>query len=310
MPTITSSEGQSREATLGGAAAGAGYLLWGLSVIFYRQLANVVPFEILAHRTLWSILLVGGLILGLRRGAHLAELLRDRRKLATLALTAMILGSNWWLFIWAVNSGRILETSLGYFINPLVSVLIGVFVLGERLSRPQIAATGLAIAGVAWFTFALGFLPWISLVLALSFAVYGYLRKITRVDALAGLLVEVLVMAPFAVCYLAYTSAHEGTSFVKEGWLTDALLIATGPMTTLPLLLFTYGAQRIRLTTLGLLQYLVPTTSFAIAVWVYGEPLGHGQIVTFGFIWLGLAVFTVDMWRKERELRRAALQVR
>lgn len=307
MPTITSSEGQSREATLGGAAAGAGYLLWGLSVIFYRQLANVVPFEILAHRTLWSILLVGALICALRRGVHLAELLRDRTKLATLALTAMILGSNWWLFIWAVNSGRILETSLGYFINPLVSVLIGVFVLGERLSRPQIAATGLAIAGVAYFTFALGFLPWISLVLALSFAAYGYLRKITRVDALAGLFIEVLAMAPFALAYLAYASTHGGTSFVKAGWLTDLLLVATGPMTTLPLLLFTYGAQRIRLTTLGLLQYLVPTTSFVIAVWMYGEPLGHGQLVTFGFIWIGLAIFTVDMWRKEREFRRAAL---
>lgn len=293
-----------REARLGGIATGAGYLMWGLSVIFYKQLAHVVPFEILAHRTLWSVALIAALIFGLRRGFHLMELMRDRRKLATLAFTALIIGSNWFLFIWAVNSGRILETSLGYFINPLVSVLAGVVLLGERLTRPQIVAMALATLGVVYFTISLGFLPWISLMLAVSFAGYGYLRKITRVDALAGLFVEVLVLAPFAIVYLALLSANGGTGFVNDGWLTDLLLIATGPMTTVPLLLFTYGAQRIRLTTLGLLQYLVPTTSFSIAVWIYGEPLGQGLIVTFGCIWTGLAIFTADTWRKERELRR------
>lgn len=293
-----------REATLGGAATGAGYLMWGFSVIFYKQLAHVVPFEILAHRALWSVGLIAALIFGLRRGAHLAELLRDRRRLATLTLTALIIGSNWFLFIWAVNSGRILETSLGYFINPLVSVLAGVVLLGERLTRPQIAAMVLATLGVVYFTLSLGFLPWISLVLAVSFAGYGYLRKITRVEALSGLFIEVLVLAPFAVGYLLYVSAHGATGFAHDGWATGLLLAATGPMTTVPLLLFTYGAQRIRLTTLGLLQYLVPTTSFSIAVWVYGEPLGLGQIVTFGLIWIGLAIFTADTWAREGALRR------
>lgn len=295
-----------REARLGGMATGAGYLIWGLSVAFYRQLDHVVPFEILAHRALWSVALIATLIAGLRRGAYLMELLRDRRKLATLTLTALIIGSNWFLFIWAVNSGRILETSLGYFINPLVSVLAGVILLGERLTRAQILAMLLACVGVVYFTVSLGFLPWISLVLAVSFAGYGYLRKITRVEALAGLFIEVVVLAPFAVVYLFYVaaSAGRGTGFANGDWTTDLLLAATGPMTTVPLLLFTYGAQRIRLTTLGLLQYLVPTTSFSIAVWVYGEPLGHGMIATFGFIWIGLAIFTADTWRKERELRR------
>lgn len=293
-----------REATLGGAATGSGYLMWGFSVIFYKQLAHVVPFEILAHRALWSVGLIAALIFGLRRGAHLAELLRDRRRLATLTLTALIIGSNWFLFIWAVNSGRILETSLGYFINPLVSVLAGVVLLGERLTRPQIAAMVLATLGVVYFTLSLGFLPWISLVLAVSFAGYGYLRKITRVEALSGLFIEVLVLAPFAVGYLLYVSAHGATGFAHDGWATGLLLAATGPMTTVPLLLFTYGAQRIRLTTLGLLQYLVPTTSFSIAVWVYGEPLGLGQIVTFGLIWIGLAIFTADTWAREGALRR------
>ena len=196
--TTTQSESLTREAYLGGLAAGAGYTFWGLSVIFYRQLAHVAPFEIMAHRTLWSILLVTVLIFGLGRGRYLADLLRDRRRVATLALSAMILATNWGLFIWAINSGRILETSLGYFINPLVSVLLGVVLLGERLSRPQISAVALATVAVAWFTFSLGFLPWVSLALAASFAGYGYLRKITRVDALAGLLIEVVVMSPFA----------------------------------------------------------------------------------------------------------------
>lgn len=289
---------------LGAAAAGAGYLLWGLSVIYYKQLADVSPFEILAHRALWSIALIATFIVALGRGPRVLAILRERKTFATLCVTATIIGSNWFIFIWAVNSGRVLETSLGYFINPLVSVLAGVVLLGERLSRPQMVAMALAAAGVAYFTFALGYLPAISLFLAVSFAGYGYLRKITRVEALEGLFVEVIFIAPFGAAYLFWLSAHGGTGFGRGDWLTVLLLVLTGPLTTVPLLFFTYGARRIRLTTLGLLQYLVPTTSFAIAVWIYDEPLGKGQIVTFALIWAALAIFTVDIWRKERETRR------
>lgn len=290
---------------LGGLAAGGGYVLWGLSVIYYRQLAHVSPFEILAHRALWSLLLVAVCVFIFGRSARLLAVLRDRRAMATLCITGAIIGSNWLIFIWAVNTGRILETSLGYFINPLVSVLAGVVLLDERLSRPQVVAMLLATAGVFYFTMALGFVPWISLFLAVSFAAYGYLKKtLRRVEALEGLFVEVLVIAPFGIAYLIWVSAHGGSALVNDGFYTDLLLVLTGPATTVPLLLFTYGAQRIRLTTLGLLQYLVPTTSFAIAVWVYGEPLGQGQLVTFGLIWMGLAIFTFDTWRRERGLRR------
>ncbi|MDR3499583.1 MAG: EamA family transporter RarD [Parvibaculum sp.] len=302
-PSSTESEIR-RQAVLGAAAAAVGYLTWGLSVIYYRQLADVSPIEILAHRALWSLLLVSICILAFGRMPHLMTVLRDRRALALLTVTATIIGSNWLVFIWAVNSGRILETSLGYFINPLVSVLAGVVLLGERLSRAQIVAMALAAAGVFYFTLALGFVPWISLFLAFSFAGYGYLKKIMRVEALEGLFVEVLVIAPFGIAYLIWQSGHGGSGFIHDGLYTDALLVLTGPMTTIPLLLFTFGAQRIRLTTLGLMQYLVPTTSFAIAVWLYGEPLEQGKIVTFAMIWTGLAIFTVDTWRKERELRR------
>ncbi len=293
-----------RQASLGAIAAGGGYVLWGLSVIFYKQLDHVASLEILAHRTLWSVALIAVLIIGLRRRTELVAIFRDKRTLATLVLTAYILASNWFIFIWAVNSGRVLETSLGYFINPLVSVLAGVLILGERLTRAQMLAMALATIGVVYFTMSLGFAPWISLYLAVSFAAYGYLRKVTRVGALEGLFIEVLALMPAAIAYLAYLSSHGGTGFAHDGWYTIFLLMLTGPMTTVPLLLFTYGAQRIRLTTLGLLQYLVPTTSFAIAAWVYGEPLGQGQIVTFALIWIGLAIFTFDTWRRERELRR------
>jgi chloramphenicol-sensitive protein RarD len=305
MSDISQSDDETRrQARLGLAAAAVGYLTWGLSVIYYRQLANVSPFEILAHRALWSLLLVAACLAAFGRLGKLRAVLRDRRAVATLCVTATIIGSNWLVFIWAVNSGRILETSLGYFINPLVSVLAGVVLLGERLSRAQMVAMALAAAGVFYFTLALGFVPWISLFLAFSFAGYGYLKKIMRVEALEGLFVEVLVIAPFGIAYLIWQSGHGGSGFIHDGLYTDALLVLTGPMTTIPLLLFTFGAQRIRLTTLGLMQYLVPTTSFAIAVWLYGEPLEQGKIVTFAMIWTGLAIFTVDTWRKERELRR------
>jgi chloramphenicol-sensitive protein RarD len=307
MPETAATESHGREAALGAMAAGAGYSLWGLSIIFYKQLASVPPFEILAHRSIWSVALIAALIFGMRRSARLKALIASRRTFRTLVLTALIIGSNWFVFIYAVNTDRVLETSLGYFINPLVSVLAGVVLLGERLSRPQVLAMALAALGVGYFTFALGFVPWISLYLAMSFAAYGYLRKITRVEALEGLFIEVAALAPVSLFYLAWMAGHGGTGFGRDGWYTDLFLVLTGPMTTVPLLLFTYGAQRIRLTTLGLMQYLVPTMSFAIAVWLYGEPLGHGQLVTFACIWTGLAIFSVDTWRKERELRRAAV---
>ncbi len=303
MSDVSSAELESRrQATLGSLAAGSGYLIWGLSVMYYRQLAAVPAFEILAHRAVWSLLLVTGCIFAFGRRAQLVAVFRDRRTLGVLCITATIIGSNWLVFIWAVNSDRILETSLGYFINPLMSVLTGVVLLGERLSRAQGAAIALAALGVLYFTLSLGYVPWISLFLASSFAGYGYLKKVTKADALEGLFVEVLFIAPFGLIYLAWI-AQAGQSLVPADRMTDLLLVLTGPMTTLPLLLFTFGAQRIRLTTLGLLQYLVPTTSFSIAVWVYGEPLGHGQMVTFGLIWTGLAIFTFDTWWRDHKNR-------
>ncbi|MFN3935451.1 EamA family transporter RarD [Parvibaculum sp.] len=306
MSTTTLPNDAARAAALGAAAAGGGYLLWGLSVIYYRQLGHVVPMEILAHRALWSLLLVALCIALFRRYAQLIAVLRNRRAMLILSVTSLIIGSNWLVFIWAVNSDRILETSLGYFINPLMSVLAGVMLLGERLSRAQKFAIALAAIAVLYFTFAQGFVPYVSLFLAASFAAYGYLKKVVRAEALEGLFVEVVILAPFGLAWLFWMSAHGGAAFGHAGLYTDILLILTGPMTAVPLILFTYGAQRIRLTTLGLMQYLVPTASFLIAVFLYGEPFGMGQLVTFALIWVALAMFSYDTWVRERELRRLA----
>lgn len=296
----------SSEAALGAASAAAGYLLWGLSVIFYKQLMDVPPFEVLAHRSVWSVVLTLLLIFALSRRAALMAVLRDRRTLLTLVGTGLLIGSNWFVFIYSINEARIVETSLGYYVNPLVSVLLGVAFLGERLSRAQVFAVVLAALGVAIFAFDLGQLPWISLYLAGSFAAYGYLRKISKATPLEGLFVEVLVLLPLALAYLWWLSGHGGTSFGNGSWWTWTFLVLTGPMTAVPLFLFAFGAQRIRLATLGLMQYLAPTSQFLIAVLLYGEPFGTVQLMTFGLIWIGLGIFSFETWRCERALRQTA----
>lgn len=292
------------DAITGALAAGMGYSLWGLSIVFYKQLTHVPPFEVLAHRSVWSVLLTIVVVLALRRSDRLIALLRNRKSMLTLTCTALLIGSNWFVFILSINQARVLETSLGYYINPLVSVLLGVLFLGEKLSRPQMAAVGFALLGVINFAVVIGTLPWISLYLAFSFAAYGYLRKVSRIEPLEGLFVEVSLLLPLAIAYLGWLHAHGGMYLETSGWYETTFLILTGPMTTVPLILFVYGAQRIRLATLGLMQYLAPTAQFLIAVNVYGEPIKPMQLITFALIWLALAIFSFDTWRKERELRR------
>ena len=289
-----------RQGTLGAIAAISSYLIWGLSVIFYRQLVNVSAFEILSYRALWSLLITISIILVIGHQRHFLAVLRNRHAMKTLVFTGCLIGSHSIVFIWAVNSSRILETSLAFFINPLMSVLMGVVFLKEHITSAQVAAILLAAAGVIYFTVALGFLPWVSLYLAASFSLYGYVKKTLRVGVLEGLCVEVLVLSPFCISFLVWQSSHGGGAFLVDGWYTDLILVLSGFMTLVPLSLFVYGAQRIRLTTLGLLQYIIPTTSFTIAVWIYHEPLGMGQLATFGFIWMGLIIFTFDSWRRER----------
>lgn len=306
---VSSVGGAERAAVLGGIAAATGYAFWGITVIFYKQLTHVLPYEVLAHRTIWSVVLTIVLILIFGKSRSLIAALTNPRLVLTLCATSLVIGANWFVFIYSINESRVLETSLGYYINPLISVLIGVVFLSERLTKPQVIAVVLAALGVIVMTIDFGAVPWISLFLAVSFAIYGYLRKITKVDPLEGLLIEVLILSPFAVVYLFWAEGNGGTAVMHgDGW-TLFLLALTGPMTTVPLFLFNYGAQRIKLATLGLMQYLAPTVQLIIAVWMYGENLTPTLLVTFGLIWTGLALFSVDTWRREIELRRVAGRV-
>lgn len=288
--------------------AAAAYAGWGLFPLFFKQLEDTPSFEVLLHRMVWAAPSVLLLVVVTGRWAHARAVIRDRAAVRTLAASAMLLSVNWLAFIWAIQSGRILEASLGYYINPLVSVGLGFAVLGERLSRAQAAAVALAAAGVANLVAAAGAAPWASLIMAVTFATYGLLRKTVAADARTGLLVETAIMAPVALGGLAWLSVVDGAAAGVDrrslGWL-----MASGPVTIGPLILFALGARRLRLSTMGLLQYLAPTMHFGIAI-AYGEAFSVAHAVTFGLIWVGLAVFSVDAVRRDARARRATAQGR
>jgi chloramphenicol-sensitive protein RarD len=278
------------------------YGIWGLLPAFLKLLGAVAPTEILAHRILWSLLLLGAIIAIARRWEAVAAVLRSARLLGVLLLTATLIGGNWLLYIWAVNSAHVLETSLGYFINPLLNVALALLVLGERLSRAQAAAVALAAAGVLYLGIAQGGVPWISLGLAVSFGLYGLFRKMAPVDPLTGLFVETLLMAPAAILYVALLGGAGSFGHEPTGSL---LLVLSGVLTAVPLLMFAAAAKRLRYATIGLLQYLAPTMQFLLAVLAFGEPLTRAHGVAFAFIWIGLAIFAADALRAERARRRA-----
>lgn len=289
-----------RQAAIGVACSVGAYALWGVFPIYFKMVAAVPALEVLAHRVVWSVLLVSGLI-ALRRGWRVvAKVFTSPRLLLTLAGSAAIISVNWGVFIWAVGQGRILECSLGYYINPLVSVLLGVAVLGERLRRAQWLAVALAGAGVGIEIVSFGTLPWIALTLAVSFALYGLIRKTAPVDPVSGLFIETLLLSPVALIFLAMLTIEGEASFQAGNWHLDTLLVLAGPITTLPLLLFVAGAQRIRLTTVGLLQYIAPTGHFLLAVLVYQETFTKTHFATFACIWLALAIYSLSLVRRTR----------
>jgi len=280
--------------------AASAYIIWGIIPIYWKQITEADAGEIVAHRIVWTLAFTLLLLKFRGRIGSLFVALRDPRALIALVVSSILIALNWGIFIWAVMSGRIIETSLGYYINPLVSFLLGVLVLKEKLSGPQKAAIGLAALGVANQTWALGFLPWVSLVLAASFGVYGLIRKTIHVESIEGLTVETIVLMPLSVLYLAYLFSSQTLSFGSHGSLNDFLLILAGPLTAVPLLLFAAGARRIPLFMIGFLQYLAPTLSLSIAVFVYGESFTQAHAVTFALIWCALAVVSWDALRRER----------
>jgi len=274
----------------GVAYAAAAYLTWGLFPLYFRALAGVPAPEVLAHRIVWSLVFLVALVTALGRWRGVLLQLRSPGTLSTLAVTAVLISSNWLTYIWAVNSGRVLEASLGYFVNPLVTVLLGVVFLGDRLTPRQIAAVALAAAGVLALVVRAGRVPWVALVLALTFGLYGLLRKRVPIEAVAGLLGEVAVLAPLALLYLAMLqNGHFGAAPGHT-----ALLAASGVVTAMPLIWFAEGVSRLRLSTVGLLQYLNPTMQFSIAVFLFGEHFTAAHAVAFGCIWASLALYTAE----------------
>ncbi len=277
----------------GVAYAAAAYLWWGLFPLYFRALAGVPATEILAHRIIWSAIFLVTLITARRRWRDVARQIWSARTLRSLAATAVFISSNWLIYIWAVNSGRVLEASLGYFVNPLVTVLLGVLFLGDRLTPRQVLAIALAAAGVLALIVRAGRVPWVALVLAVTFGLYGLLRKQVRIDAVAGLLGEVGILAPLALLYLA-SLHHGGTAHFGAGARQTVLLAMSGVVTALPLIWFANGVERLRLSTVGLLQYLNPSFQFAIAVFAFGEPFTSAHAVAFGCIWISLVIYTAE----------------
>jgi chloramphenicol-sensitive protein RarD len=287
-----------------GLAYGAGaYLLWGLFPVFWPLLDPAGPIEVLAHRIAWSLVFVAVLLGFRRRWSWVREL--GRRRLGLLTIAAIVVSVNWGLYIWGVSNGHVVETSLGYFINPLVTVLLGVAVLGERLRRAQWAALGLGGLAVVVLAVDYGRPPWLALTLAMSFATYGLIKKQVRMPAMESLGVETAVLALPALAYLGWLGLAGDATFTSHG-TGHALLMATaGPVTAVPLLLFGAATRRLPLSTVGLLQYLAPVLQFAFGVLLFHEPMPAARLAGFALVWLALVVFTVESVRHSRRSRPA-----
>ena len=288
------------------AASIAAYALWGVFPLYWYLLKSVPALQIIAHRVIWCGVFVAGWLLLRDGGGWLRRALAAPRVGSMLLASSVLISFNWGVYIWAVTHGRVVEASLGYFINPLVSVLIGVLVLRERLNAMQWGAVGIAALGVLWLTFMHGELPLVSLALALSFAIYGLIRKLAAVDAMPGLAIESLILFLPALAWLGWSEA-QGTGRFAHGELAqDALLVFGGALTALPLIGFAYGARRIPYSLVGILQYISPTLPLLCGVMLLGEDFALEQAVGFVCIWLALLVYAVDGWRSARHNARAA----
>ncbi|GAA1845389.1 EamA family transporter RarD [Asanoa iriomotensis] len=281
------------------------YLLWGFMPIYIKQLHEAGSVEILAHRVVWSVVLIALLLLAMRRGRQLKALVKQPRKVAAIAFAAALLAVNWWMYIYGVNSDRVVETALGYFINPLVTVVLGVTVLRERLRPAQWVAVGIGAAAVAVLTIDYGRLPYIALTLAVSFGGYGLVKKRLKLAAAEGLLVESGVLAIPCLAYLIWLTSTPNSTFGDEPH-TTILLVLAGAVTAIPLLFFAGAANRLPLTALGILQYLTPIMQLSLGVFLYHEPMPPARLAGFALVWIALIVFTADGFRQARRTARAA----
>jgi len=270
------------------------YVLWGFLPLAFKFVTHVPTVTVVADRTVWTLLLVGGILVVAGRTAEIRAALADWRSLRSMLISATLLCSNWLIYVWAIESGQVLETSFGYFINPLVNIMLGVVLLGERLNRVQMFSIGMAAVAIGIQAIGLSGIPVIALTLALSFAAYGYFRKTAKVSSTTGLFVETLLIVPLAIGYLAFTFIRDGGVGPHADPQTLLLLMLTGPATAVPLLLFAFAVQRLKLTTVGMLQYIAPSIAFLLAIYAFHEPLNELRLFSFALIWLSLIIFTVD----------------
>lgn len=302
---LADSGGPPRSAARTGVAYGlAAYGFWGLAPVYFKLVQVVPAVEVLAHRVIWSVVVLVLLTLARRRWRAVLDVVRRPATLRTLCLTSVLIGGNWLVFIWAVGHGHVMQASLGYFIGPLVSVLLGFVFLRERLTRGQSLSVLLAAAGVVYLTVSRGQLPVLGLFLAFSFALYGLLRKTAAADALTGLTVETMLLMPLAVAFLGHEIAVGRAVFASGDGMLNLLLLAAGPVTTVPLLWFAAAARRLRLATVGFLQYVTPTGHFLLAL-AYGESFTSAHGAAFACIWIALAIYSADTGLRARQAAAA-----
>jgi chloramphenicol-sensitive protein RarD len=283
-----------REQKIGGIFAASAYTLWGIAPLYFKNIDFVPALEILLHRIVWSFLLLAVILTVMKQWSSVQAVFQKPKLLAAMLGTALLLAGNWGLFIWAVNNEHMLEASLGYYINPLLNILLGMLFLGERLRKLQWAAVALALTGVLIQLAYFGSLPWVALVLASSFALYGLFRKKLAVEALSGLFVESLLLMPLALLYWWQFADSASANMLQNSFSLNLWLVAAGVVTTVPLLCFIAAARRLQLSTMGFFQYIGPSFMFVFGVFLYNEPLDPSKLVTFAFIWTALLVYSMD----------------
>ncbi|MBC8056686.1 MAG: EamA family transporter RarD [Rhizobiales bacterium] len=285
---------------LGALSAALAFVWWGLFPLYFRLVPGLPSGEVLAHRIVWCLLFLAAVLTLRRQWTWFPRVLREPKVLAAFAASALLIAANWLTYIWSVNNDHVIDASLGYFITPLFNVLLGYTLLHERPRPVQWAALAIAALGVVWLTVQTGRLPWIALVLGVTFACYGLLRKVAVLGPLEGLMLETLVLGPLALAALLFWWQRGAGSFPAADAATNLWLIALGPITAVPLLLFAAGARRLSMTALGLLQYIGPTIQLAVGVWIFGEPFPPARFFGFACIWLALVIYTLDGWRVAR----------
>jgi chloramphenicol-sensitive protein RarD len=291
------------ESTLGVIYAGSAFLIWGMAAVYWKALGAVPPLEIIAHRVAWSFLFLMPLIILQRQWKQFIAILQNPRMLLILLSSAIQVGANWLLYVWAVNNNYLLQASLGYYISPLVHVILGMVFFRERLRPPQILAVILAAVGVIYLTIQYGQFPWIAIGLAMSFGLYALIRKAAPVGPLVGLAIEILLLLIPAIGYLFYLDFQGTGSLFRVRFNLDLLLMGCAPLTAVPLLFFTAGAKRLYLSTVGLMQYIGPSGMFLLAVFYYHEPFSTTQVWTFVMIWAALVIYSADSviyYRREK----------